>query len=208
MSGRATRVIAAALAGGVGTLVALMARGRLTLDTGWGRTITPLRPRTVRFEASREQLFDYLAAPYLGRTPAAMRDHLQVWERGEDLVIASHFSDLAGYRAETVEAVRFERPFRISFRHLRGPVPHAVETFDLFDDVDGTRLEYRGEIGLDWWFAGRWAARWWVVPTWDRVVAASLDASQRGVEELAARQRARAARGAGTAGQATPTNDA
>jgi hypothetical protein len=191
MTSRVTKVLAAALAGGAGTLVALMARGRLTLDTGWGRTITPLHPRTVRIAASREQVFDHLAAPYVGRTPAALREHLQVWERGQDLVIASHFSRLAGYTAETVEAVRFERPSRISFRHLRGPVPHAVESFELFEEPDGTRLEYEGEIGLDWWFVGRWAARWWVVPTWDRVVGASLDASKRGVEALAARRRAR-----------------
>ncbi len=146
------------------------------------------------FEAPREQVFDYLAAPYLGRTPAAMGDHLRVWERGEDLVIASHFSQLAGYTAETVEAVHFERPNHITFRHLRGPVPHAFESFDLFDDARGTRLEYSGEIGLDWWYAGRAAAKWWVVPTWDRVVTASLVASKQGVEQLAARRRARGVR--------------
>ncbi len=210
-----TTALAAALVGGLvggaGTLVALMARGRLTLDTGWGRTVTPLRARTVHFQASREEVFDYLAAPYLGRTPAALRGHLQVWERGEDLVIASHFSRLAGYTAETVEAVRFERPARIAFRHLRGPVPHAVESFELFDEPDGCRLEYRGEVGLDWWFAGRWAARWWVGPTWDRVIAESLAASKEGVEELAARRHARAARSepAGeNADQTTATKDA
>jgi hypothetical protein len=207
MSSRSTKVLAATLAGGIGTLVGLMARGRLTLDTGWGRTITPLRNRTVRVAAPREQVFDYLAAPYLGRTPAALREHLQVWERGDDLVIASHRSQLAGYVAESVEAVRFERPSRISFRHLRGPVPHAVESFELFDETDGTRLEYQGEVGLDWWFVGSWAARWWVVPTWDRVVASSLDASKQGVEELAARQRERVRRSAKT-DQTAATNDA
>jgi hypothetical protein len=185
-----------------------MARGRLTLDTGWGRTITPLRARTLHIAASREQVFDYLAAPYLGRTPAGMRGHLEVWERGKDLVVASHRSQLAGYVAETVEAVRFERPSRISFRHLRGPVPHAVESFELCDEPDGTRLEYRGEVGLDWWFAGRWAARWWVVPTWDRVVTESLDASKHGVEELAARRRERTTQEPGTDDQTTATNDA
>jgi hypothetical protein len=187
-------VLGGTVAAGVATLVALMARGRLTLDTGWGRTVTPLRPRSVRIAAEREEVFDFLAAPYLGRTPAALREHLRVWERGEDLVVASHLSRLAGYTAETVEAVRFERPSRISFRHLRGPVPHVVESFELFEEADGTRLEYRGEIGLDFWFAGRAAARWWVVPTWDRVVGESLDASKTGVEELAARRRHRSER--------------
>jgi hypothetical protein len=153
-------------------------------------------------------VFDYLAAPYLGRTPAAQREHLAVWERGDDLVVAEHRSRLQGYTAQTVEAVHFERPTRIGFRHLRGPVPHAVESFELFDDGDGTRLEYRGEIGLDWWFLGRWAARWWVVPTWDGVVSASLEASREGVEELSARRRVRTERAGNADGQATATNDA
>jgi len=183
-----TKLLGGTVVAGVATLVALMARGRLTLDTGWGRTVTPLRPRTVRIAAAREQVFDFLA------TPASLRGHLQVWERGDDLVVASHFSRVAGYTAETVEAVRFERPSRISFRHLRGPVPHVVESFELFEEADGTRLEYRGEIGLDFWFAGRAAAKWWVVPTWDRVVGESLDASKAGVEELAARRQHRSER--------------
>jgi hypothetical protein len=186
MPDRSTKVLGGALIGGVGTLVALMARGRLTLDTGWGRTVTPLRSRTLRVAAPRETVFDYLATPYLGRTPQTMQDHLRVWERGENFVIASHFSRVSGYTAETVEAVWFERPSRITFRHLRGPVPHAAESFELFDDAGGTRLEYRGEVGLDFWFLGRVAARWWVVPAWDRVVQASLDSAREGSEKLAA----------------------
>jgi hypothetical protein len=87
-------------------------------------------------------------------------------------------------------------------------VPHAVESFELCDEPDGTRLEYRGEVGLDWWFAGRWAARWWVVPTWDRVVTESLDASKHGVEELAERRRERTTQEPGTDDQTTATNDA
>ena len=193
MSSRTEKLLAAAVVGGVGSLVGLMARGRLTLDTGWGRTITPLTPRAVHIAAGREEVFDYLAAPYLGRTPAPLRDHLQVWERGEDLVIAAHFSRLPGYTAETVEAVRFERPTKISFRHLRGPVPHAAESFELFDEDEGTRLEYRGEVGLDFWLVGRWAARWWVVPAWDRIVGDSLHSTKAGVEELARRRQRRSA---------------
>jgi hypothetical protein len=194
----ATKLLGAALVGGAGALVALMARGRLTLDTGWGRTITPLRSRTVHFAAPRELVFDYLAAPYLGRTPKSAQEHPRVWERSENLAIASHFSRLAGYTAETVEAVHFERPTRITFRHLRGPVPHAVESFELSDDNDETVLEYRGEVGLDFWFAGKFAARWWVVPTWDGVVRASLDSAQEGVAALAAARARRAQRNDGT----------
>ena len=189
---RRATLLAGTLVGGVGTLVALMAKGRLTLDTGWGRTITPLRPMTLRIDAPRELVFDYLASPYLGRTPRAMQEHLQVWERGTDMVVAAHFSRLQGYTAETVEAVRFERPDRISFRHLRGPVPHAEECFELTDEDGATVLHYRGEVGLDFWGLGKLAAVAWVVPTWERTVRASLDDSRSGAETLAAARARRA----------------
>ena len=190
MRASTAKIAGLVLAGGIGSLVALMARGRLTLDTGWGRTVTPLGPITMKVEAPRELVFDYLASPYLGRTPREVQRHLQVWERGSDMVVAAHLSRLRGYTAETVEAVRFERPDRVVFRHLRGPVPHAQESFVLTDDDGSTALEYRGEVGLDFWGLGKLAAVAWVVPTWERVVRESLDATKLGAEQLnAARAR-------------------
>lgn len=183
---RTSKLLAAALAGGAGTLFALMARGRCTLDTGWGRSLTPLGPITIRCDAPRELVFDVIAAPYLGRSSREARAHVRVWERGADLVVASHLSRLQGYTAETVEAVRFERPERVSFRHLRGPVPHAAETFTLSEDDGVTTLRYEGEVGLDFWGLGRLAARRWVVPTWEGVVRESLDGTRRAAEERAA----------------------
>jgi hypothetical protein len=187
-----TKVLGVALAGGTATLLSLMARGRLTLDTGWGRTVTSLGPISVTIDAPRELVFDFIASPYLGRAPREVREHLDVWERGADMVIAAHRSRVAGYVAETVEAVRFERPDRVTFRHLRGPVPHAAESFELSEHGDGTTLVYRGEVGIDFWVLGAAAARFWVVPTWERVVRESLASTKEGAERLAT---ARARRG-------------
>jgi hypothetical protein len=35
------------------------------------------------------RLFDVIAAPYPGRTPRALADKQQVWERGSDIVLAA-----------------------------------------------------------------------------------------------------------------------
>ena len=44
------------------------------------------------------------------------------------MILAAHFTEvLGGLKAKTVETVRFERPERISFRLVRGPVPHVIE---------------------------------------------------------------------------------
>lgn len=191
--------LAVALVLGVATLVALMATGRLTLDTGWGRTSHQLGPLHVTFDAPRELVFEQLSAPYLGQLPRDMRDTLEVVARGEDLVVAAHHTDLGWYTATTVEAVGFEPPDRITFRHLRGPVPHAVEEFVLEAvDEDRTELTYQGEVGLDWWFAGWLAARYWVRPVWERQVAGHLDAVKPAVEERARRRRGREQRPRGS----------
>ena len=104
----------------------------LTLDIGLGRRVRPLGPIRLHVAAPPEVVFDVIAAPYLGKTPRAMRGKLEVLERGSDLVLAAHFTPLGrGLTVTTVETVRFEWPYRISFRLVKGPVPYVVERYEL-----------------------------------------------------------------------------
>ena len=153
----------------------LTVRGSLTLDSGIGRRLRQLGPMTWQIEAPREVVFDVIAAPYLGRTPRALAHKLKVLERGEDMVLAEHFTHASRFVTTTVETVRFERPSAVHFRLLRGPVPHVVETFELRETEAGTRLEYTGELGTDLWTVGQW----WggvVARRWEATVRESLDA--------------------------------
>ena len=154
---------------------ALLVRGALTLDLGVGRRTRELGPIDLHVAAPRETVFDVIAAPYLKRTPRAMADKLDVLERGSDMVLAAHFTPLgAGMSATTVETVRFERPDLISFRLVRGPVPHVVETFELKEAPEGgTDFAYRGELGTDLWGAGAWWGER-VARSWERTVEESL----------------------------------
>jgi hypothetical protein len=113
-----------------------------------------------------------------------MRDKLRVWERGSDMALAAHFTDVGRLTATTVETVRFERPRRVSFRLLRGPVPHVIETFELSARAGGTEFVYSGELGTDGWRLGQW----WgdsVAAPWERAVAASVDSIQADAERRA-----------------------
>ncbi|MEG3630935.1 SRPBCC family protein [Streptomyces poriticola] len=175
--GRVRRWTGAAAAGG-GVAVAGylgLVTGVLPVDLGLGRRTRPLGPQSVDIAAPREVVFDVVAQPYLGRTPRAMREKLHVLERGSDLVLAEHFTPVAGGRltAVTVETVRFTRPGRIDFRLVRGPVPQVTESFVLSEHEAGTRLVYEGELGTDLWRLGQWwgAA---VARRWESTVAASL----------------------------------
>ena len=182
-------LIAAALA--LATLLAasavLVVTGALTLDTGVGRRTRALGPLTVSIAAPRESVFDVLALPYLSSNPPrALREKVTVLERGSEMVLASHRTRVGPLSAITVETVVFDRPDAISFRLVRGPVPHVVERFELIQHDGATELLYTGELGADFWFLGRaWAAI--VARSWVRTVARSLETVQESAERSATR---------------------
>lgn len=165
---------AGGIAAGAGAYLGLVT-GAVPLDLGVGRRIRELGPLTIEIAAPRELVFAVVTAPYAERVPRALREKVEVLERGSDMVLAAHFTPItAGLTATTVETVRFSHPERIDFRLVRGPVPHVVETFDLQAAGTGTRLSYTGELGTDLWGLGR---RWGdlVALRWQQAVAASFD---------------------------------
>jgi Polyketide cyclase / dehydrase and lipid transport len=163
----------------------LLARGKLTLDLELGRRTRPLGPLELEIAAPRETVFDVISAPYLGRTPKALATKLRVLERGEDMVLAEHFTDTGRFVTSTVETVRFERPSHVRFRLVRGPVPLVVEQFALVEEGDGTKLEYTGELSTDLWALGEWwGAR--VAAKWEAAVRSSLDGIKTEAERRAA----------------------
>lgn len=151
----------------------LLAGGAATIDVGVGRRVRRLGPQRFDIAADRAVVFDVIAGPYLGRTPRALEDKLEVWERGSDMVLAAHFTPVKCGVTTTLETVRFHRPARIDFRVVRGPVPHVVEAFVLDETDDRTRLTWEGELGTDFWAAGAW----WgdrVARAWEKAVRSSL----------------------------------
>ncbi len=114
-------------------------------------------------------------APYVGRTPRALASKLEVWERSSDMLLAAHFTEVKGHTTTTVETVRFDRPTRIDFRLVRGPVPHVMESFVLSETDAGTSLTWEGQLGTDLWAVGAW----WgdrVAVAWEKAVRTSLRA--------------------------------
>jgi hypothetical protein len=168
-------LLALMLAAGGRRAYRLLASGAVTIDVGVGRRVRSLGPRSWDIAAGREIVFDVIAGPYLGRTPRALEDKLQVWERGSDMVLAAHLTPVKCGVTTTVETVRFERPERIDFRVVRGPVPHVVESFVLEAAEGGTRLMWEGELGTDFWALGAWWGNL-VARTWEKAVRSSLEA--------------------------------
>lgn len=164
----------------------LVVRGALTLDLELGRRVRPLGPITLAIDAPADVIFDVIAAPYLGRTPRAMQEKLRVLERGTDMVLAAHFTKAGRLTTTTVETVRFERPHLVTFRLVRGPVPHVLETYELTEEGASTKFVYSGELGADLWQLGQWWADR-VAGPWERTVADSLEAVKAEAERRAHR---------------------
>ncbi len=164
---RGGAAVVAAAGGLAGLGYYLVVTGKLTVDTGWGRRVRPLGPFGVEVAAPAATVFDVIAAPYLARTPRALSGKLQVIQRGSDMVLAEHYTPVHQGRltAVTLETITFDRPHRIAFRLVRGPVPYLTEVFTLTEHDGTTRLDYSGELGTDFgtagqWWAGRVAAAW------------------------------------------------
>ena len=184
-----TLALRAAVAGSLlAAGAALVARAGLTLDIGIGRRLRPLGPIALDIAAPPELVFDVIAAPYLGRTPRALRGKLEVIERGTDLVLAAHFTprragpdgDDGRDRALRAPAARLV-PARQGAGPARRRALRAARRA-----TSGTAFEYRGELGTDLWALG---AGWGgiVAPSWERTVASSLE----GIRTEAERRRAR-----------------
>jgi len=167
---------AVSVAGGLAGLgYYLVVTGKLTIDTGWGRRVRPLGPFGVQIAAPATTFFDVIAAPYLGRTPRAMSGKLRVVQRGTDMVLAEHYTPVhhGGLTAATLETITFDRPRRIVFRLVRGPVPCITEEFALTEHDGITRLDYSGELATDFAAAGRWWADR-VAAAWEAAVRSSF----------------------------------
>lgn len=194
MTGRtiARRLLTAGLIGSASVTGAYLGlvTGRLTVDLGVGRRVRPLGPLEVTVAAPPEVVFAVASAPYAERRARAMAEKVDLWERGDGMVLAAHHTPVAGgLTALTVETVSLDPPHEMGFRLLRGPVPHVRETFRFDDLGDGrTRLRYEGELGTDLWGLG---AAWGelVAGPWEATVAASFEDIRVEAERRAGRSR-------------------
>lgn len=167
---------------GAGTaLVAIAGRsliaGSLALDLNVGRRRRELGPIELMIAASPERTFDVIAKPYVDDSSPS--SSVALLERGAGYALAAHLTPInRSLTAKTVELVQLDRPHRLTFRLIRGPVADGRETFDL-REVDGqTELTYRGHLEADLWGLG---SRWLdgVAGRWEAAVRSTLERVRR-----------------------------
>ena len=105
---------------------------------------------------------------------------------GTDMVLAEHYTPVHHGRltAATLETITFDRPHRVAFRLVRGPVPYITEEFTLTEHDGTTRLDCSGELGTDFAAAGQWWADR-VAAAWEAAVRSSFISIQTEAERRA-----------------------
>ncbi len=106
-----------------------------------------LKTHRVHINAPRELIFQMMSSFGRGRLKGDNSEASEVLSRdGESLVVK--FRIKAGpISYDTVEEITLEKPSRITFKHLSGPLNYATEEF-LFEEVDEfeTDLVHDGEF--------------------------------------------------------------
>jgi hypothetical protein len=139
-----------------------------------------LGPLEWTIAAPPQVVFRVVAAPYLGRTPRALADKLEVLERRENAVTAAHHTRvLGGIRVTTVEDVAFDEPHRVSFHLVSGPVRAVEETFELLDAVGGTRFVWAGHLESRSRVWARIVARRWTIAVRESLAQIAIEAERR-----------------------------
>lgn len=180
--------LATTMVAGTAFLVYRTMQGRIPFDIGVGRTVVRLSPRTVLVRARRPMLFEMLRSAGQARG-VRHRDRVEVLERSGDLIVARLRTDTGRGVTSSVEAARFFPGERVTYRHLLGPFPYALEEFVLREVPGGTELEHRGEFAVDLWWLGRLAARLYIKRAYERLVDEHMAAIKEAAEARAARSR-------------------
>ena len=137
-----------------------------------------LARRTLLIGASIELVFQMLSAFDVGSLPGTQGDSSSVLERNGDTIIAEFVTTSGKRTYRTVEKVRLYPPWRITFRHLEGPLSFAAEEFTLVERDGCTELRYQGEVEcrVGWLPGVGWLiARFYVTRKYDALIGSHME---------------------------------
>jgi hypothetical protein len=171
-------------------LVSGIARGRITMELGWGRSRVSLRDRRVEIAAPPVLVLELLRQAAMGEVPGiSKRERTEVIEADGDLIVNESLNDSRFGMVRAREAVRFHPDGRVTYRHLAGPLPGTEEAFEVSPADGGSVLTYRGSIPVDFWALGRLVARLLILPEYERLLDEHLAALTKTAEARAGRRR-------------------
>ena len=139
----------------------------------------------VTVHAPRSQVFQMFMSLTEGRPPEGNGEGATVVEQDGNRLLVQFVSRDGRRIYRTLEEVHLFPPERITFRHLKGPLHHASEEFQLAEVAEGTCMTYRGQIEcrMPWLPGAGWlVARWYVRPKYERLVSRHMAQLKEAVE--------------------------
>ncbi|HEX6206770.1 MAG TPA: hypothetical protein VF058_00270 [Actinomycetota bacterium] len=171
-------------------LVSGIARGRIAMELGWGRSRMSLRDRRVEIAAPPDVVLHLLRQAAAGEVPGVTeRERTEVIDADGDLIVNESLNDSRFGMVRAREAVRFHPDGRVTYRHLAGPLPGTEEAFEVKSADGGSVLTYHGGIPVDFWALGRLVARFLILPEYERLLDEHLAALTKTAEARARRRR-------------------
>ena len=153
----------------------------------------PIRLKThrVRINAPRELIFQMMSSFGRGRLKGDTNEASEVISRDGDHLVVRFRTKAGPISYDTVEEITLEKPSRITFKHLSGPLNYATEEF-LFEEVDEfeTNLVHDGEfIWKRFPFFGWLGGVIYTKPTFERTLVKHMAQIKEASEARASRSR-------------------
>lgn len=139
--------------------------------------VIKVRTQSVVANAPRELCFEVVAAA--GRKV----EELSPTER-----MVEFKTSYRGREVVTLERLDLDRPERIDYEWVKGPLPEVRETIAFTaDDENRTRITYDGMFDVRGGLLARIVARLWIKPTFERIVLEHLEDAKQVAERRALR---------------------
>ncbi len=147
-----------------------------------------LKSHRIFINAPRELVYQTLSAFGRGKVKFDNNESSRVICRDGDTIIAEFVTKAGPFRYKSIEKVTLEKPERIAFEHLSGPLAYVQEEF-VFNDLDGnTELIHNGEfIWKRIPFFGRLGGLLYTKRAFESVIEEHMEQMKQATEARAAR---------------------
>ena len=151
---------------------------------------TPIKLKSHRIliNAPRELVYQTMSSFGRGKVKFDNNESSRVICRDGDTMIAEFITKAGPFRYKSIEKVTLEKPERISFEHLSGPLAYVQEEF-VFNDIDGnTELIHNGEfIWSRIPFFGKLGGMIYTKRAFEKVIEEHMEQMKQATEARAAR---------------------
>lgn len=149
--------------------------------------VIKLSPQSLYIAAHRELVYQMVTAIGKGKLPGSSMSSKLI-SKNEDTIVAEFYTKVGLVTVTTREEMKLEKPERIRYRWLKGPVKHVREEI-VFNETDngGCELAHSGEFDLKIPLLGWLVGRLYIKRQFEKIVIDHMVEIKEAAEARAAR---------------------